>query len=115
MLIANFRMPILILQGKRDVQVDPSDARRLADADRTAKLGLFTDVNHALKSVPSKALADNLSTYGDPDLPLLPAVVDQVASFILSNSPTLGSGLEVPAGLGAGHGGDENEYRDKRQ
>ena len=69
-------MPILILQGKRDVQVDASDARRLADADRTAKLGLFTDVNHVLTSVQSEALADKLATYGEPDLPLAPGVVD---------------------------------------
>lgn len=82
MLIANLRLPILILQGERDLQIGPDDARRLADANRTATLDLLPDVNHVLKTVHSDDRAANIATYADPTLPLAPGIVDRIAAFV---------------------------------
>jgi len=81
-LIAGIGSPILILQGRRDIQIDVEDAQRLHAANPRAKLVLLADTNHVLKRVASDDRAANIATYADPDLPLAPGVVDAIAQFI---------------------------------
>jgi alpha-beta hydrolase superfamily lysophospholipase len=81
-LIADWKSPVLILQGERDIQVSVSDARRLKDAAPGAKLLLLPDTNHVLKTVNSPDRAANMAAYADPSLPLAPGVVDGVAGFV---------------------------------
>jgi pimeloyl-ACP methyl ester carboxylesterase len=85
-LIAKLHMPVLIVQGERDLQVSVADARRLAAADPLAKLVLLPNVNHVLKAVASDDRNANFATYGDPALPLAPGVVDSVAGFVASSA-----------------------------
>ncbi len=80
--LAQYKGPVLILQGERDIQVSADDARRLKAADPAAKLVLLPDVNHVLKTVASDDRTANLKTYFDPKLPLGPGVVDAVGDFI---------------------------------
>jgi uncharacterized protein len=80
-LAAQVQVPILVLQGTRDLQVSLQDARMLAHAATDAKLSLLPDVNHVLKTVASEDVAANVATYADPDLPIAPDVVDVVAHF----------------------------------
>ena len=72
--------PVLILQGERDIQVPPDDARRLAAARPDAKLVIVPGMNHVLKAAPADR-AGNVATYADPNLPLSPEVVPTVAAF----------------------------------
>jgi hypothetical protein len=81
-LIAKVHLPVLIVQGERDLQVSVADARRLAAADPAAKLVLLPDVNHVLKAVASDERNANFATYADPSLPLAPGVVAAVAGFV---------------------------------
>jgi pimeloyl-ACP methyl ester carboxylesterase len=81
-LAAKVDLPILVVQGLRDIQVAETDARQLAAARPGSKLVLLAGVNHVLKAVAGDGRAENLATYGDPDLPLAPAVADAVAEFI---------------------------------
>lgn len=81
-LIADLQVPVLVVQGGRDVQVPEDDARILADAAPQAELAILPEVNHALKTVPSDGLAENIATYSDPDLPIAPEVVEAVADFV---------------------------------
>ena len=113
-LIAGLRMPVLILQGERDLQVQPADAQHLADSNPRAALRLLPDVNHILKSVRSDNFEDNLATYSDPDLPLAPGVAEQIATFILNNGPTQHRGLKMPTGLGTGNHGDQDKGHQQR-
>ncbi len=85
-LIAGIKQPVLILQGEQDIQVSIEDARRLKKALPTARLVLLPSVNHVLKPVRSNNRANNLATYGNPDLELAPKVSETIADFILSNS-----------------------------
>ncbi len=73
--------PVLILQGERDIQVPPDDARRLADARPDAKLVIVPGMSHVLKPAPADR-AGNIATYADPMLPLSPEVVPTVAAFV---------------------------------
>jgi uncharacterized protein len=81
-LLRGYAKPVLILQGTRDIQVGEQDARLLEQADPSATLVLLPDVNHMLKSIASDDRKANAATYGNPDLPLAPGVVDSIAKFL---------------------------------
>jgi uncharacterized protein len=81
-LAAVVKVPLLIVQGERDIQVSVADAKALAAAQPKAKLVLVPTMNHVLKNVASDDRAANLATYSDPALPVDPALVDAVAEFV---------------------------------
>lgn len=81
-LIAAWDGPVLIGQGTTDIQIAVADAEAMAAARPDARLILWDGVNHVLKVAPADRAA-NIATYADPDLPLAPGVVDDVAGFIL--------------------------------
>jgi len=81
-LIAAWDGPVMIGQGTTDIQVSVVDAEAMAAAQPDARLVLWEGVNHILKTAPA-ARAANVATYMDPDLPLAPGIVDDVANFIL--------------------------------
>jgi pimeloyl-ACP methyl ester carboxylesterase len=81
-LIAATKVPVLVLQGERDLQVAVQDARLLAKAQPAAQQVLLPDTNHVLKAVPTDDPAANLATYANPGQPLAPGVVDAMARFI---------------------------------
>ena len=78
--------PVLILQGRRDIQVGIGDAERLKEAAPKAELVLLPDANHVLKTVASDDLRANAATYADPSLPLAPGVVEAIAGFVSAAS-----------------------------
>lgn len=86
-LIAAYHGPVLILQGRRDIQVGVADAERLKAASPQARLVLLDGVNHVLKTVASDDRSANLATYADPALPLAPGVVPAIADFIAQRKP----------------------------
>jgi pimeloyl-ACP methyl ester carboxylesterase len=81
-LIVDYDGPVLIALGTTDIQVSTADARALSEAQPAARLILWDGVNHVLKLAPLDRAA-NIAVYSDPDLPLAPGVVDDVAGFIL--------------------------------
>lgn len=81
-LVAGARLPVLVLQGLRDIQVARADAEALAAANPDARLVLLPDVNHVLKTVASDDRAENLAAYADADRPLALGVVDAIAGFV---------------------------------
>jgi pimeloyl-ACP methyl ester carboxylesterase len=81
-LAASLALPLLIVQGERDIQVSVADAKALAAAQPEAKLVLVPAMNHVLKDVASDERAANLATYADPSLPVDPALVDAIAEFV---------------------------------
>jgi pimeloyl-ACP methyl ester carboxylesterase len=81
-LAASLALPLLIVQGERDIQVSVADAKALAAAQPTAKLVLVPSMNHVLKDVASDERRANLATYADPSLPVDPARVDAIAEFV---------------------------------
>ena len=78
--------PVLILQGLRDLQISETDARRLSAVAPQAELHLLPDTNHVLKPIASGDPIANYATYGNPNLPLAPAVVGKISDFLLSSN-----------------------------
>jgi pimeloyl-ACP methyl ester carboxylesterase len=78
-----YRGRILIVNGTTDLQTPVADARALATARPGIVLRIIDGMNHVLKLAPAD-FAANFATYGNPDLPLAPELVDAVTGFILS-------------------------------
>jgi len=88
--LAGYRKPVLVLQGKRDIQVSEADAQLLKQADAQATLILLPDMNHVLKTVTSDDVGANVATYADSSLPLAPGVADGIGRFLLpEHAPAL--------------------------
>lgn len=79
---AQTKLPILIVQGGKDIQVSIADAERLKAANPQANLTILPDANHVLKDVAGDSQAANLATYRAPDLPLAKGLASAVAAFI---------------------------------
>ena len=75
-------LPVLIVQGERDIQVSAADARALAAAQPKARIVLVRAMNHVLKDVASDDRMANIATYADPSLPVDTGLVDAIASFV---------------------------------
>jgi len=67
--IARFHMPVLIVNGSRDLQIDVTQAKVLASAKPDATLSIIDGMNHVLKEAPEDQ-QDNIATYSNPQLPL---------------------------------------------
>jgi len=81
--IAKLKIPVMIIQGLRDLQVSKEDAEKLAAAAPKAWVVYMDSMNHVLKGVPDNQQA-NLSTYNHPQLQLYPDLVPAIVSFIRS-------------------------------
>jgi hypothetical protein len=81
-LAAQTKLPLLIVQGGKDLQVSDADAARLAAANPAASLALLPYMNHVLKDVADAGPAANLAAYRDPALPLGKGVAEAIAGFI---------------------------------
>ncbi|MEM7215221.1 MAG: alpha/beta fold hydrolase [Pseudomonadota bacterium] len=81
-LIAAIELPMLIVQGGKDLQVSVLDATILSKANTTARLVIIPDVNHALKDVQGNSRAENFATYTNPDLSVSSKVTEAIAGFI---------------------------------
>jgi pimeloyl-ACP methyl ester carboxylesterase len=82
-LAASLTLPLLIVQGDNDLQVDvAADAEALHKAQPKSTLRVIKGMNHVLKSVPEGDRAANVASYGDPNKPITPEVADAIASFV---------------------------------
>lgn len=79
--IADLAMPILIINGTRDMQVQISEAEALHGAAESSDFLLIDNMNHVLKVVSDDGL-ENSKTYNDPNLPVAPKLIDAIVSFI---------------------------------
>lgn len=83
--IATLKMPVLILQGKKDIQVQAEDATLLKQASPRAELVLIDKMNHVLKDCESTAPQQQMAIYNNPTLPLNTALRDAIVRFIERN------------------------------
>ncbi|NMH29444.1 alpha/beta hydrolase family protein [Flavobacterium silvaticum] len=79
--IAKLKIPVLIVNGDKDLQVFVSDAEALKKAAPSAKYAIIKNMNHVLKTVTGSD-ADNMATYNNPTLPISPELVTQVNQFL---------------------------------
>lgn len=81
-LAAQVTLPMLIVQGGKDLQVPQANGEALLAAQPAAQYVLVPDMNHVLKDVAGDTPQANLAAYADPSLPIAPDLVTAVAGFI---------------------------------
>lgn len=86
--IAKLKIPILIVQGSTDIQVNSANADALATSNKLAKQITIEGMNHVLKKV-SADISEQISSYGDPSLPIAEELVKGIATFMLSVKTTI--------------------------
>ena len=79
--ISKLNMPILIIQGSTDIQIDVSDALILHKAAKNSRLEIIEGMNHVFRQASDNRLL-NLQTYGNPELPIDNNMVDLISEFI---------------------------------
>jgi esterase/lipase len=79
--IKKLQIPILIINGSKNRQVDPSEAAILKDAVPVASLELIENMNHVLKTVGEDEIEASKS-YINPKVPLSVTLVDIIVRFI---------------------------------
>jgi len=82
--ISKLKIPVLILQGTKDLQITVEDAKRLSIANPKASLVLIKNMNHLFRIVEGDSQA-NLNTYGDPSIPITDKLTKSITDFILKN------------------------------
>lgn len=79
--IAKLKIPVLIVQGTADLQVEVGEAKLLAAAKPDARLVIIENMNHVLKESTGD-VQTNLATYTNPALPLKAGLSNQIIDFI---------------------------------
>lgn len=80
--IAKLEIPVLILQGDRDLQVGVEEAEKLQAARESTAFYIIKDMNHVLKHCTTDDMKEQLKIYNDPDLPLKPELVTHIVEFV---------------------------------
>ncbi|MEP1035159.1 alpha/beta fold hydrolase [Ekhidna sp.] len=75
-------IPVLIINGTTDLQVDQNQANSLKEAYSSGKLLIIDGMNHVLKDAPENDLAANAATYNNPELPLSDGLITGILQFI---------------------------------
>lgn len=78
--IKKLNIPILIINGTKDIQVEEKDAENLHKANPKSKLVIIDKMNHVLKIIEKDD--DNMASYMSPDFKLSEELVDLVETFI---------------------------------
>ena len=75
-------VPVLIIQGDKDLQIGVEDARLLQEARPDAELVIIPNMNHVLKPCVSTDMAVQMETYVKPDIRIELLVAREIADFI---------------------------------
>ena len=80
--IKKLNIPILIINGTRDIQVQISEAELLHKANDDSELLIIENMNHILKEVKTDDRNDNIATYSNAELTIKEELVKGIAKFV---------------------------------
>lgn len=79
--ISKLEIPVLIVQGSNDIQIEIKDAQLLHNAATKSRLEIIQGMNHIFRQSPENRLL-NIQTYGNPELPIDFSLVNVILDFI---------------------------------
>lgn len=80
--IKKLTIPILIINGTKDLQVPQTDAEFLHKATPKSEIKIIENMNHVLKEIKNDD--ENLKSYSNPKLPVAPELIESITKFINS-------------------------------
>ncbi|WP_271405926.1 alpha/beta hydrolase family protein [Tenacibaculum soleae] len=78
--IKKVKIPTLIINGNKDLQVQVTDAENLKKSKSDASLVIIDNMNHVLKHINKNT--DNMKSYFSADFPLSEKLIETVVSFV---------------------------------
>ena len=79
--IKKLDMPVLIINGDKDLQVHPSEAGLLQKAKPNAEFYIIPNMNHVLKVIEGDDM-ENQKSYNDYRQPVAPVLIEKITAFI---------------------------------
>lgn len=79
--ISKLDIPVLIVTGSFDLQVDVKDAENLKEAHPAAQLVVLENMNHIFREIKGESL-ENTKAYNEPNRPLHPGLTPLLLDFI---------------------------------
>jgi fermentation-respiration switch protein FrsA (DUF1100 family) len=80
--IKRVNVPVLIVQGGRDIQVTEADARALKAGDPAAQLVVIPTANHVFRAAASTDRMLQLRLYTDPTIPIVPELTLAIVEWV---------------------------------
>jgi len=80
--IAKLEIPVLIINGDADIQVQVSEAEKLKEANPNAQLEIIKNMNHIFKEIKGDMI-ENQQSYNKEELPVMKKLIKIISSFIL--------------------------------
>jgi hypothetical protein len=82
--IQKLKIPVLLINGSRDIQVPASDAALLKAAKPDAQLKIIDNMNHVFKKITTDDMAANATLSAQPEVPMMPELTSAINDFIKS-------------------------------
>jgi len=79
--IKKLQIPILIINGTKDIQIPVQDAELLHKANPKSELVLIENMNHIFKEIKGDE-TENMGSYTNPDLPVMPQLIEKITTFL---------------------------------
>lgn len=79
--IAKLQIPVLIINGDKDIQVQISEAELLKNAKPDAEYIIIPSMNHIFKKIEGNDL-ENSKSYNIYNLPVMPELINSISDFI---------------------------------
>lgn len=79
--INELNIPILLINGTKDLQVEPDEAELLHAANKNSELKLIDKMNHVLFIIEGDA-QENAKSYNNPSLKISEELIKSIADFI---------------------------------
>ncbi len=79
--IKKLTMPVLIVNGSKDIQVNISDAELLHNASENSQIEIIEGMNHIFKEIKGD-INENMLSYSNPDLPIMKALKEIIITFV---------------------------------
>ncbi|MBC2845960.1 alpha/beta hydrolase family protein [Winogradskyella flava] len=82
-IVRDLDLPILILNGTKDLQVSENEAQLLKDANENATLHIIENMNHVLFEIEGDSL-ENSKSYNESFRPISTELINSITKFILA-------------------------------
>ena len=79
--ITKLNIPVLIINGEKDIQVQISEAELLRNAKPNSQYEIIENMNHVLKEIEGNDL-ENSKSYNIYNLPVTPKLITVISEFI---------------------------------
>lgn len=79
--IKSLEMPVLVVNGTKDLQVSENEAKLLKEANKEATLKIIENMNHVLVTIEGDDL-ENSKSYAETQRPIAEGLIEVITDFI---------------------------------